>query len=315
MADLQATDRFTLLLGLVPYLNEKGEVPVTEIAEHFGIDEKTVRRVIDTLVVSGVPDGGYDPFLEMFNIDWDAYDDRGVVTLTESPYDPPQPRLSSREAATLIASLQYLAALPDRRGGASIDELIAKLSRGAAGAPTPIAVALPHHNDIYAALSDAIRDDRQVDFDYLSARGDRQRRRVDPLRLLSVDSTWYLKAWCHLRKGLRTFRLDQISDLTTTEQPRSDSASSVPMDDRLFDATGSLITATLRVTPGIESFLGEYLLGAGKGPEYSVGVEHFHGLKRLAATHAGQVEIVAPPAARQDTVDWAREALARYSTS
>lgn len=312
MAELRANDRFALLLGLVPYLIELGTVSVAEIAEHFDVSQDAVRAAISTVVVSGVPDAGFYLHGGLFDIDWDDYENEDIVTITEVPVETPRPRLSSREAATLIASLQYLAALPDNRDLSSITELIAKLSLGASTAPAQITVALPHGDASIAALSAAIRDDRQVEFDYLNARGELQRRRVDPLRILSVDSFWYLKGWCHLRQGLRTFRLDQIRALEVLAQARSDHAAAAAVDDRLFAGSDAQAVATIDVDPAVAPFLGEYLSDTGHGPRHEVRVAHFHGLKRLAAAHAGQVVVLAPAEARAQTADWALEALARY---
>lgn len=40
------------------------------------------------------------------------------------------------------------------------------------------------------------------------------KRTIEPFALLSTQENWLLIAWCHLRKGFRTFRLDRIQNLT-----------------------------------------------------------------------------------------------------
>ncbi|MEO0599447.1 MAG: WYL domain-containing protein, partial [Chloroflexota bacterium] len=44
------------------------------------------------------------------------------------------------------------------------------------------------------------------------------RREVDPYGLIHHQGKWYLVAHCHLREGLRNFRLERIDDLETLLQ-------------------------------------------------------------------------------------------------
>jgi predicted DNA-binding transcriptional regulator YafY len=40
--------------------------------------------------------------------------------------------------------------------------------------------------------------------------GEESARTVDPYGVVLLNGRWYLHAWCHLRKGTRTFRIDRI---------------------------------------------------------------------------------------------------------
>jgi len=44
-------------------------------------------------------------------------------------------------------------------------------------------------------------------------------REVSPLRLMHYRDNWYLDAWCHMRKNLRNFALDAITQVTTLALP------------------------------------------------------------------------------------------------
>lgn len=43
-------------------------------------------------------------------------------------------------------------------------------------------------------------------------------READPYALSYLNGSWYLAAYCHLRKDVRNFRLDRIEDLTLLER-------------------------------------------------------------------------------------------------
>jgi len=48
-------------------------------------------------------------------------------------------------------------------------------------------------------------------------RGELREREVSPQRLVHYRDAWYLDAWCHLRKALRSFALDAIEHATVLE--------------------------------------------------------------------------------------------------
>ena len=49
--------------------------------------------------------------------------------------------------------------------------------------------------------------------------GELTTRRVSPQHLVQYRDNWYLQAWCHLRKGLRSFALDAIEACTVADHP------------------------------------------------------------------------------------------------
>ncbi|MDP2817920.1 MAG: YafY family protein [Polaromonas sp.] len=88
-----------------------------------------------------------------------------------------------------------------------------------------------------------------------TARGTGQatEREVSPLRLVHYRDNWYLDAWCHLRRGLRNFAVDAITDAHLLDTPAKE------VSDAKLDAlfgpsygifSGSRIRwARLRFTP------------------------------------------------------------------
>ncbi|MCB1280635.1 MAG: WYL domain-containing protein, partial [Salinibacterium sp.] len=208
-----ARDKLTFLLSLVPYLMDHDRVSVQEAARQFGVSEEHIRDAVRLISVSGIPgDTAAYQHDDLFDIAWDDFEDNDQIVLTNLVAIDDSPRFSGREAAALIAGLQYLSALPENADRSAIAVLMAKLSRGASAAPSPVAVEASETDATLALIREAVAAERQVEFEYLNSRGERERRRVDPLRVESVDADWYLRGWCHLRGAVRTFRLDRISD-------------------------------------------------------------------------------------------------------
>jgi len=63
----------------------------------------------------------------------------------------------------------------------------------------------------FEALSSALLSRRRLRIvHYSRARGEQTLREVSPQRLVHYRENWYLDAWCHLRRGLRSFGVDGI---------------------------------------------------------------------------------------------------------
>lgn len=76
-------------------------------------------------------------------------------------------------------------------------------------------------SEVWDILAKAIRDNRQVALTH-EAPGPASRadceRTVDPYYLVSFKGEWYLNAYCHLRKALRTFGVSRITRAKVLEQ-------------------------------------------------------------------------------------------------
>ncbi|HWJ04300.1 MAG TPA: WYL domain-containing protein [Steroidobacteraceae bacterium] len=78
----------------------------------------------------------------------------------------------------------------------------------------------PKHFNV---LTTALLSRRQLQIRHLRRRDGRSLDRVvSPQRLVHYRDNWYLDAWCHERRGLRTFAVDAIETATVTEQPAHD---------------------------------------------------------------------------------------------
>jgi len=318
---LQAQDKLAFLLSLVPYLIDHEDVGVAEAAQHFGVTEDEMRRHVRLIAVSGLP-GDSDSYLhnDLFDINWDEFEDNDRIVLTHSVAIDESPRFSARETAALLAGLQYLSALPENADRAALSTLMNKLARGASAPPSPVVVARARVDSALPVLREALVARHQVEFDYRDAQGAAERRTVDPLRLDSDDENWYLRGWDHARSAVRTFRLDRMSEVVATDRPASRASDEVALSDTLFETSPEDLSVVVEVTESALPLLGDYLpegtrTRPGRRPgvvEATLRVGHYHGLKRLAARLSGVVVVREPEQARTAVADWARQGLAAY---
>lgn len=310
----KAGDKLALLLGLVPYLIDQVRVSVTEAAAHFDTTPEHMRGLVAYLTGTGEPgpEGLYLP-QGLFDIDWDDFEERDVIRFRRAPLDQ-KPRLSSREAAALLAGLQAVAALPGFSERTDLGRLMAKLARGASGTVSPVSVQTRTADALRETVSAAVAAGERLRLDYVTTRGDREERDVDPIRLESVDDVWYLRAWCLSREAERTFRLDRMASAVALG-PAAPHEARVADAGELFrgDDAALLVTVELPAAalPVIADFLGpedavEY---AGDRAIARIPLAHRGLVGRLAAQLAGVGTITHPQDARATAADWARAAL------
>ncbi|WP_167139548.1 WYL domain-containing protein [Diaminobutyricimonas sp. TR449] len=318
---MQAQDKLAFLLSLVPYLMDHDRVSVAEAARHFGVSKQQIRDAVMMLVVSGIPGDTrtYQPE-DLFDIAWDDFEEHDEIVLTNMVAIDETPRFSAREAAALIAGLQYLSALPEHADRAAIASLTDKLSRGASALPAAVAVEGSTSDETISLIRQAVEQGVQLGFDYLNARGERERRRVDPLRVDAVDTDWYLRGWDHTREAFRTFRLDRMSAPEITDEPINHRSADVPVPDTLFVGSSEDLTVTIDIAPSALSLLGDYLDSSSAPVEVPGGllrvtirVAHYHSLKRLIAGMPGLATVISPDEARAVVQDWAMTGADRYA--
>lgn len=309
---LSALDRVGVVMALVPYVQEHGPTPIEEASRVFDVTPALMREMVENLNVIGLP-GGMDH--ELFGIDWDAFDERDEIELVNVVAFERAPRLTSREAAALLAGLHFLeTSLPTLAGNDVVTGLIAKLSRGASDAPGQLAVAADPVDEVRATVADALDRGLAVAFTYRSIDGDVTTRTVDPIRLLVSESQWYLRAWCHLRRDIRTFHLERVSDLVVTDTP---AAAHEDHETTLLPGRGGDVGVRVSFPSATAPLLGHYLEHAdvttqGDRSTAVVYVADPRGLTRLAARRGGEVELLDPPVARESVAEWVRAALEQY---
>ena len=121
----QAADKLTFLLSLVPYLIERERVSVSDAAAHFGVSEEQIVKAVTLIAMSGIPgETGTYQSQDLFDISWDDLEVNNHITLTHLVAIDDAPRFSAREAAALIAGLQYLSSIPENADSAAIASLM-----------------------------------------------------------------------------------------------------------------------------------------------------------------------------------------------
>ncbi|MBL0216869.1 MAG: WYL domain-containing protein [Myxococcales bacterium] len=173
----------------------------------------------------------------------DSLEDGGYV-IDLKRFRLPEVRLTADEVSALVLAASVARAIPGGTYPKIVDLALKKLAFDLPelpdtptvfprpAPPTPVLVHFPERRtigvdrpelgEIYATLESATRLRKRVTLKYqAAATGSTSRRDVDPYGLVYRESAWYLVGWCHLRREIRSFRVDRIGEATMAPKPKS----------------------------------------------------------------------------------------------
>lgn len=310
-------DQLKRMLQLVPFLVHNQGLHISEVADRFGITRKELEDDLRILICSGLPEGYPDDLLD---IQWD---DDHVYIIEDLDLKRPV-RFTVDEACALLTGLEALNGLPGLAEGGTLESVTLKLM-AAAGEEGLKAAAVsgpevaPEDSGTLETARNAIRTGAQLRLSYLSPQRDAVTERdIDPQRLYSMDSTWYLEAYCHSAQGLRNFRLDRIQSLEPNGRPVSSAANPAGgFPVKLFTPNDDDAVVVVELTRQGAGLADDYYAERTAAlPDGHVLAEIRFGsagwLPMFVAQHGGAVRILQPPALAAAAREWLDAALARY---
>ena len=312
-----ATDRLSRLLTMVPWLVARQGIDLGQAAAELGITVEQLETDLRLLYLCGygqMPD-------ELIDAQWES----GRVFVTNADTIARPLRLGRDEALTLMVGLRALAAVPGLGERDAIERAMAKLEQAtgasaSAAARVEVAISEGVEADLLADARRAVEGHRRVHLRYLvPSRDEATERDVDPMRVVNLDSRWYLEGWCHLAQDTRTFRMDRISGLDVL-----DVDGTPPADAQLRDLDAGAFTprpddtlVTLRLLPGAtwvsDYYPTESVETAADGSQtVALRTADTLWLRRLLWRLGGRGTVVSPPEVAEAVREGAEAALAAY---
>jgi len=206
--------KYDRLLFILNLLRTRRNLNAARIAEECGVTERTIYRDIIAISEANIPiyyDNGYkyasDNFLPPLNISVDEY-----LTLSAA--------LDSTPLAELGHSKHILKSVRTKIE-AVLSQTVRK-EKSDTAIPANIRIRSTTHAEVkdkfYAAVEKAIRQKLVLHLKYAAIESGVKERDVEPYFMIFIERAFYFVAHCRMRKGLRTFRLDRIEDITVTEE-------------------------------------------------------------------------------------------------
>jgi proteasome accessory factor B len=173
----------------------------------------------------------------------DSLEDGGYV-IDLKRFKMPEVHLTRDEISALVLAASVAHAMPGGTYPKIVDLALKKLAfdlpelpdtptefpRPANNAPTvlvhfpekKVAPARAELGEIYATLEAATRFRKRVSMKYQAAtNGMVSTRELDPYAMVYREGAWLVVGWCHLRKEIRSFRVDRIHEAEMAPKPKS----------------------------------------------------------------------------------------------
>ena len=193
------------LFEIVYVLMNKKSVTAGELAERFGVSQRTIYRDIDILSLAGIPlytskgKGGGIRMIENFVLDTFF--------------------LSDKDQNAILTALQGLAAVRTEDSAEVLGKLSALFNKNVTGwLDVDFSDWSFSNGELFNILKTAILEHHVVEFDYFSTFGECTRRRVEPGQLWFKHRAWYLKGFCLTRNDMRVFKLARMRDVAMCEE-------------------------------------------------------------------------------------------------
>ncbi|MFN8531085.1 MAG: YafY family protein [Anaerolineae bacterium] len=209
------------VLTVLELLQANGQMSGRELAARLEVDVRTIRRYITTLQDMGIPidselgrEGGY-ALRAGFRLPPLMFNDEEVMVLALGLRLAGESALRGAGGAVESAMAKIERVLPDGLRARlkamgdlmGLDEEVHPFS----DAEVPIVEGY-----VAATLTVAARTNVQARISYVS-KGECTERVIDPYGVVVYQGRWYTVAYCHLRGGLRVFRLDRVEGVRLTE--------------------------------------------------------------------------------------------------
>lgn len=199
----------TRVLAVLELLQTLGRASGAELARRLQVDTRTLRRYIARLEEMGIPvtaeRGRYGCYALMpgFKLPPMMFDDAEALALSVGLIAARQLGVAGTAPAaeSARAKLERVMPAPLRQRVRALGETVQlDLARSSAAAD----------HDTLLVLSEAAHARTRVALRYQAAGQPESERAVDVYGLALRGGAWYAVGWCHLRRGLRSFRVDRV---------------------------------------------------------------------------------------------------------
>lgn len=300
-----AAERLRRLLVMLPWLMERGEVPVAEMAATFRLTEDQLVKDLELVALCGLP-----PFVDELI---DVFVDEGMVWAGVPRVFTRPLRLTAPEGFALVAAGRAAAQLPGSDPDGALARALDKVASALGEPSLDVELAAPAHADV---LNDCARRGAVVALRYWSPSTDTVTdRRVAPRTVFTDRGHWYVLADDLDAGAERTFRVDRIEALEPTDE-------SVPVRDvapptEWFGADEDVETAEILLSPRATWVAERYpirsaLTEADGSVRVVLPVRSERWLARLLLRLGPDARVVAPEAWVDLAADRARSVLALY---
>ena len=300
---------------MLPWLMERESVPLTEVAERFGLTDEEVAADLELVSMCGLP-----PFVDELI---DVFIDSGTVYVGVPRLFTRPLRLNAPEAFELLVAGRAAMELPGADPAGPLGRGLQKLA-DALGEDLTVADAVTVDLETSPSvdlIAEAAGRAEQLRITYWSASRDEVgERAIVPRQVFADRGHWYVTADDDRSGDLRTFRIDRIESITPTAVVVAPATEPLPPAGQWF-ADADVPRATLRLAPAATWVVERYPVDEVSDTERDgwltvrLPVASERWLAKLLVRLGPFAEVVEPAQLRDVARQTAATVLARYGRS
>ena len=213
---MNRTDR---LLAIVLELQSRGKLRAEDLAENFGVTKRTIYRDILALCGAGVaidsiPGKGYEILDGYFLPPLSFTQDEAIMLILGSDFVAQNFDLQYRDAA--FTATKKIEVVLSKQLKEEVEYLRKSIRF--------VSMTQNNNKELMNSLQlirRAVIEKKVIKFLYHKRTLEESEptlREVNPLALVHLGGNWLMSGYCHLRKEIRSFRLNRIESLSVTDK-------------------------------------------------------------------------------------------------
>ena len=238
------------MLTIIVMLLNRERISAKELAGKFEISVRTVYRDIDAINMAGIPIISYPGNNGGFGIMENYKLDHQLLTLNNlsamlSALNSINSTLEDIELESSIEKLRNL--IPKNKTehvNLHMEQIIINMLPWNESSTQKERVKMIQHS---------IAQSRLIAITYRNYAGETRSRRVEPMTLIFKGYTWYLFAYCHLKRDFRIFRISRISELQIEEKGFTRREKSYHDLEKAARKPAALTRMTLKFSPQVRT--------------------------------------------------------------
>ena len=284
-----SSDRVRGLLVMLPWLMQRKQVSVAEMAKQFDITEEDLVADLEMAAMCGIPP--YTP-LELTEF----YIDDGIIEVGVNKYFEQRLELTSAEAFGLSLLAEAASEIPEFKSSKHLETAVKKLRKILGSEIVDVDIEAP---EFLQEITDASVTGERLRITYWTPAKNIESERTIVVRSVFVDKGhWYITADDEATGESRHFRIDRVRAVSGTKQFVAVRSTSPDIPEWFADGVNAL-TVIAEVSSAaswvVETYPCTVLEERADGTmQISMVANSEHWLSRLMLRAEGEVRIVSP---------------------
>lgn len=203
------------LISIIMVLLNNERVSAVELADMFEVSTRTIYRDIETLSLAGIPivtfngvNGGIS-IMEEYKVDKKLFTVSDISTILMG-LSSVSTTISNKELIGTLEKVKSL--LPKTR----VKDIELKSNQITIDLTTWMGNKSFKSN--IDKIKSALNDNKLLEFEYYGTNRIKDKRIIEPYKLILKENNWYLQGYCTFKEDFRVFKLSRISNLKILDE-------------------------------------------------------------------------------------------------